>query len=240
MLTDSHSPSAIEQAPANEPGETGDQDRMGCEIRPRNPHDQAHIGDEPVIGAEHGGAQRVAAHPAMPALQARQRSATERAWRARSQRLDDARMRPFGGRQPAGDSFGLRIVSAAVQMLERIDRRQHESRAEAPREPSERAGPETGAQLRHAVIDRRDVVLPVLGVGLLDRRQAPIDLRQLRVLLGLRQGPVEGGAVDLALKIGRVAPSWIFFGHLGAPCAQFSELLSACFIGWDGIVDISY
>ena len=69
------------------------------------------------------------------------------------------------------------------------------------------------------VIDRRDVALPVLGVGLLDRRQASVNLRQLRVLLGLRQGAVEGRAVDLALKIGRVAPSWIFFGHLGPCCA---------------------
>jgi hypothetical protein len=61
------------------------------------------------------------------------------------------------------------------------------------------------------MIDRLDVVLPIFGVRSLDRREAPIDLRQLRVLLGLREGAVEGGAVDLALKIGGVAPSRIVF-----------------------------
>ena len=143
----------------------------------------------------------------MPALQARQRSAAERARRARSQRLDDASMRPLGGRQPTGDSLRLRIVSAAVQTLEGIDGGQHEGRSKAAREPGESPRPKAGTQFRHALIDRRDVVPPVLGMSLLDRRQAVVDLRQLRVLLGLRESPVEGRAVDLALKIGRVAPS---------------------------------
>src|SRR5208282_6861649 len=78
----------------------------------------------------------------------------------------------------------------------------------------ERSRPETGAQLRHVLMNRRDVVLPVLGVGLLDRRQASVNLRQLGVLLGLRQGSVEGGNVDLALKIGGVAPSRVVFRPL--------------------------
>jgi hypothetical protein len=46
--------------------------------------------------------------------------------------------------------------------------------------------------------------------------------------------------VDLTLKIGGVAPSWIFLRHLGAPCARLSELRSACFIGEGEIVDISH
>ena len=57
----------------------------------------------------------------------------------------------------------------------------------------------------HPHVERR--FPPVLGMSLLDRREALVDLRQLRVLLGLRESPVEGRAVDLALKIGRVAPS---------------------------------
>jgi hypothetical protein len=52
-------------------------------------------------------------------------------------------------------------------------------------------------------------------MSLLDRRQAVVNLRQLPVLLGLCERPIEGRAVDLALKIGRVAPSWIFFRHHG-------------------------
>src|SRR6266436_1375610 len=125
-------------------------------------------------------------------------------------------------------------------MLERIDGRQYESRAEAAGEPSERAGPKAGTQLRHPLIDCGDVVLPVLGMGLLDRRQAPIDLGQLRVLFGLRQGSVECGAVDLTLQISDVASSWVVFGHHGAPRARLSELRSACFIGWDKILHINH
>ena len=153
----------------------------------------------------------------MPALQACQRRTAERARRAGSQRLDDAGVRAFGGRQPGGNGLRLRVVSAAVDMLERVDGGQYEGRAEAAREPGQRPRPKTGPQFRHALIDRRDVVSPVLGMSLLDRRQTVVNLSQLRVLLGLRESPVEGRAVDLTLKIGGVAPSWIFFGHLGRP-----------------------
>ncbi len=50
-------------------------------------------------------------------------------------------------------------------------------------------------------------------MGPLDRRQAPINLGQLRVFFGLRQGLVEGGAVDLALQIGGIALGRIGGGH---------------------------
>src|SRR6516165_7444736 len=131
-------------------------------------------------------------------------------------------MRPLGGRQAAGDGLWLRIIVAAVQMLERIDAGQDKGWAKAARKPGERARPKARTQPWHNIIDRRDMVLPVLGVRILDRRQASINLRQLRVLLGLRQGSVKGGTVDLTLKIGRVAPSWIFLRHLEAPCARLS------------------
>ncbi len=52
-----------------ESGETGDEDRMRCQVGSGDSHDEAHIRDEPVIGAEDRSAQRVAAHPAVPALQ---------------------------------------------------------------------------------------------------------------------------------------------------------------------------
>ena len=131
-------------------------------------------------------------------------------------------MRAFGGRQPGSNSLRLRVVSAAVDMLEGVDGGQYEGRAESARKPGQRARPKAGPQFRHTLIDRRDVVPPVLGMSLLDRRQAVVNLRQLRVLLGLRENPVEGRAVNLALKIGRVAPSSILFRHRGF-CAGLSE-----------------
>src|SRR6266446_4592603 len=111
---------------------------MGCQIRPGDPHDKAHVRDKPVIGAEDRGAQRVATHSTVPALQTGQGGTAKRPRRTRGERLDDAGMRALGRRQPAGDRFRLSVISAAVEMLERIDGRQHKRRAEAPREPSER------------------------------------------------------------------------------------------------------
>src|SRR5262249_23956805 len=104
---------------------------------------------------------------------------------------------------------------------------QYEGRAEAAREPGQRPRPKAGTQFRHALIDRRYVVPPVLGMSLLDRPQAVVNLRQSRVLLGLRQRPIEGRAVDLALKIGRVAPSWIFFRHRGALLCRIIQVAAA-------------
>jgi hypothetical protein len=65
--------------------------------------------------------------------------------------------------------------------------------------------------------DRPDLAFPEFGMRLLDRAEASVDLRQLRILLGLRQRPVKRGAVDLALQIGLVALARIFFGHFSFP-----------------------
>jgi hypothetical protein len=68
-----------------------------------------------------------------------------------------------------------------------------------------------------ALTDRIDLAFPELGVRLLDRAEASVDLRQLGVLLGLRHRSVERGAVDLALQIGLVALARIFLGHFRFP-----------------------
>ena len=49
---------------------------------------------------------------------------------------------------------------------------------------------------------------------LLDRAQASVNLRQLGVLLSLRQRSVERGAVNLPLQIGGVALLRIFLWHV--------------------------
>ena len=51
---------------------------MRRQIRPGDTHDEAQIGTQPVIGAEHRGAQRIAAQRTMAAFQARNRRAAER------------------------------------------------------------------------------------------------------------------------------------------------------------------
>jgi hypothetical protein len=220
VLTDSHSPNAIEKAPANKTRKTGHQDRVRLQVRSCHAHYEAEIGAQPVIGAEHGGAQRVAAKGAMPALQPRNCRAAERPGRRRRQRADDAGVRTLGRGQPAGDGFRLRVVGAAVELLERVDARQHEGRTETARQPSERPRPEARPQARHALADRPDLALPKLGMRLLDRAEASVDLRQLGVLFGLRQRSVERGAVDLPLQIGGVALARIFLGHLAFPVAS--------------------
>jgi hypothetical protein len=107
-------------------------------------------------------------------------------------------------------------------MLERVDSGQHKGCAKAACEPGKRARPKAGTQGRHALIDRRDVISPILRVSLLDGRQTLVDLCQLRIFLGLRQGPVEGRAVDLALKIGGIAQSRIFLRHTYPCCPGLS------------------
>ena len=99
-------------------------------------------------------------------------------------------MRALRRRQAAGDGFRLRGVSPAVHLFEGIDRRQHKGGAEATRQPFERPGPETRAQLRHALTEGLDLALPELGMRRLDRRKAGVDPGELRVFLGLGQGLV--------------------------------------------------
>ena len=201
---------------------TGHQDRVRRQVRSGHAHDEAQIGAQPVIGPEHGGAQRVAAKGAMPALQPRDRRAAERARRPRCQRLDDAGVRALGRGQSAGDGFRLGVIGTAVQLLERIDARQDERRTETARQPSKAPRPEAGPQARHALTHRTDLALPELGMRLLDGAEASINLRQLGVLLGLRERPVERRAVDLALQIGPIALSRIFRRHLQVPVRRRS------------------
>jgi hypothetical protein len=199
---------------------TGHQDRVRREVRSGHAHDEAQIGAQPVIGAKHGRAQRIAAEGVMPALQSRDRRAAERARRLCRQRLDDAGVRALGRGQPAGNSFRLGVIGAAVPLLERIDARQDERRTETARQPSKAPRPEARPQARRALTDHTDLALPKLGMRFLDGAEASINLRQLGVLLGLRQRSVERGAVNLPLQIGLVALARIFLGHFRFPVGR--------------------
>jgi hypothetical protein len=149
----------------------------------------------------------------MAAFEACEGGAAERRRRPRRQRLDDAGMRSLGGRQPAGDCFRLRGVGAAVEMLERVDGRQHHGRAEPPRQPDQGAGAEARAQSRHLSADRLEPAPPELGMCLLDRGEPRINPREFGILLAVRQCAVECGTVDLALQIGGIAILRVGFWH---------------------------
>jgi hypothetical protein len=154
--------------------QTGDEDCVRREIGAGHAHHEAQIRTEPVIGAQHRGAQGITAESAMPALQAGDRWPAESAGRWRCQGLDDAGMRSLGRRQSAGNGLRLGIVGAAVHLLEGIDGRQYEGWTEAARQPCERARPKARLQPRHSLIDRCDFALPEFGVSLLHGPQASV------------------------------------------------------------------
>ena len=140
-LTDSHSPIAIEQAPAARPARPVKQDRLLGGVRPGDTHHEAEIRDEPVIRAKHGGAQRVPAKRAMAAFQSCESAARQPARRHGLDRAHDPGVRPLGGRKPVRDRFGLIVVLADIALFERIDRRQDQLRPEAARQPSQSPRP---------------------------------------------------------------------------------------------------
>ena len=95
--------------------QASDKDRVRPKVRAGHAHDEAQIGAQPVIGAEHRSAQRIAAQGAMSALQSRNRCAAERAWRRRRQRLDNAGVRALGRGQPAGVTYGVgKLIGVAI------------------------------------------------------------------------------------------------------------------------------
>ena len=159
----------MEQAPATRPGDAGQQHRALRRRCARHAHDQAEVGDQPVVGAEHGGAERIAGGAAMAALERRDRAPGQAA-AARNRRFDDPRVRPLVGRQPARDRFRLTVVGVAVARLGGGDRRQHEGRAEAAAQAiaapapgrsaaasgqARRAGRAASARTRHGRLRRR-------------------------------------------------------------------------------------
>src|SRR5258706_361125 len=88
-------PKRRKDAPAGGPAakarQSGEEDGAFGRCRAGNPHDEAQIGNQTVIGAEHSGAQRVSGGGTMAALQARQRGPGEAAV-ACGGRMDDARV----------------------------------------------------------------------------------------------------------------------------------------------------
>src|SRR5262249_19571166 len=115
--------------------------------------------------------------------------------------------------QPACPRFRLLVVLPAVSLLEIADGREHELRAEATSEPGEHAGPPARLKLADICADAAELIAPELRMGFFHRREAAIDLAQMRILLRLGERAIKGGAVDFALEIGPVAAGGVFVVH---------------------------
>ena len=174
-------------------------------------HDQAEIGYQPVIGPEDGGAERIAAQ-AVAALQPRQGAAGDSPRQGFHHGLDDAVVRALGRGQAAGDRFRLIVILPAVALLEAADGRQDELGPEAMGEPGKDPGPPTRLQPADVDADPPELLAPEFGMGLLDGSQTVVDLAEMRIALRRREGAVERGAIDLALKIGPIAAGGLLIG----------------------------
>src|SRR5262249_36701048 len=141
---------------------------MGSHVCPGNTHDEAQIGTQPIIGAEHGSTQRIAAQRAMPAFEPSDCRAAETPWSGHCQCPDDAGVRSFGRGQTTGHGFRLCVVSAAVSLLEGIDGRQYKGRTETARQPCKRPRPEARLEFWEMLTDRLDLALPELCMRFLD------------------------------------------------------------------------
>src|SRR5690348_9020232 len=133
----------------------------------------------------------------MAALDTAEQAAWQAACRA-GHGLQDTGMGALGLRQAGRDRFRLRVVLAAIGMLERVDDGQHEFCAEAPRQP----GKGTAAETRpDATLAAAEPFAPERGMRLLDPGEPPVDFGNARIGLDLGERPVERRAVDLALEI---------------------------------------
>ncbi len=142
-------------------------------------------------------------------------------------------MRALGRRQAGGDRLRLLVVLTAIRLLERVDDREHEFRAEAAGEPGEGAAAEARTLARQAYAEP---LPPELGMRLLDTRQSPIYLGNLRVRLDLGEGAIEHRAVDLALQIGAISRLRVALRHACVRPDQAGSCMPRCTPGRAAIV----
>jgi hypothetical protein len=98
----------MDSAPAKSPASPAT--RMGAvlELRAGDTHDEAEVGDQAVVRAEHRGTQRVATEHAVPVLRARQRFAGPSTWHGRADLGQDSSVRAARerARTPARPAVG--------------------------------------------------------------------------------------------------------------------------------------
>jgi hypothetical protein len=167
-------------------------------------HDETHVGDEPVVRAQHGGAQRIPAHGPVTALKPGDGAALE-PLRWGSDHFEDAGVAALVRGQAAFHCFRLMVVGAAVRLFERVDGRQHEGGPEAAGEPAECAGPEARLEARDTGVAATKLTPPIFGMCVFDGSEPAIDLGDLLVRLYVCERAIERRPVDLALQVLAIA-----------------------------------
>jgi hypothetical protein len=187
----------------NQAGEGGRQYGLVTRASACDPHDQAEIRYEPIVGAQNGGTKVVAGgNAAMPGLGAGDFGALCGFGSSPVRHcLDDRGVVTFLRRHPGR----LRIarVFIAVRELRGGERGQDEARAQYVDEPLHHIGFET-APVRYPFAMRPELVCPDFGVGSFGCGQFSKDGLALGVGLDVRQGFVDGSAMQFVSVVGAV------------------------------------
>jgi hypothetical protein len=121
-------------------------------------------------------------------------------------------MRSFVGWQPGVARLGLVVVRGAVAGLQIGERRQHEGRTEASRQPGHDAGPAGGPRREPPALGL-DPLSPEFAMRLLDGGEPAEYFGELGIGLAFGQRGIDGRTVDFALEIGTIARQVVGFGH---------------------------
>jgi len=201
-----------------QPRQAGDQDRRSRERGARHAHDQTESGDQAVIRAEHGGAQRVPTNGPVASFEAGKRVARETG--LADDGAEEAGVGALIDRERGVLGFRLAIIHVTIHALERGDGRQDPLRSEALGQPDEHAGPPARPWWRYGRTSRPEVLLPEPGMPVLNRGETLVELRELRLRLERGEGAVEGGTVHLVLPVVSIAGHIILRGHVSSCCAS--------------------
>ncbi len=135
LCTEIHSPIAIDSAPASRPAIPVTRIVRAGQLGARDAHDEAEVRHEAVVGAQHRGAQGVAAQADAPSLGAREGLGRPARGRCGAEVMQQARVRALLLAQLVG-RLRLDRVAAAVELLARGEGGQQQRRAEAGGEPA--------------------------------------------------------------------------------------------------------
>jgi hypothetical protein len=208
---------AIEQAPASSPARPVTRIVGPESAAALHSHDQAEIGDQAVVRAEHGGPERVPANGPVAPFEAGECVALDA--RLADDGAEKAGVGALIDRESGLLCFRPAIIHVTVHALERGDSRQDPLRSKALGQPDEHAGPPARPWWRYGLPGRPEVLLPEPGMSFLNRGQTLVELRELRLRLERGEGAVEGGTVHLVLPVVSIAGRIILRGHVSSRCA---------------------
>ena len=186
--------------PRRQSGKTGQKHRGMRAAGAGDTHDQAEIGHQSIVGAQHRGPQAIAGCPPMPRLGARDVSARQpAACGFAHRRLQHRRVAALLCRDRAGIRLSCILVS--VGEFGRGNGRQHESRAESLRELGEQPRAKTHDEAIILDARRLEFVAPQLSVFGFGLRQLQEQILAQRVSFGGREGGVQRRAIEFVAQV---------------------------------------